>query len=118
MKFLAVLGAIIVLFSGYFYYSQSKISTLEKANTALSISVENQRIAINRLNNTTSVQLESIENIRTKNASLLLERSELVDKLMKHDWEILSREKPGLMERNLNNGTKELFDTLIDLTSP
>jgi hypothetical protein len=45
-------------------------------------------------------------------------KNELLDKLRKHDLTRLSQQKPGLVERRINNGTKKLFDSFESLTTP
>ena len=40
----------------------------------------------------------------------------LIGKLRKHDLAKLSMQKPGLIEKRINNGTKKLFKSLEDLT--
>ena len=44
------------------------------------------------------------------------EISELIEKLQKHDLTRLSLKKPGLIEKRINDGTKELFESFESLT--
>jgi len=44
-------------------------------------------------------------------------KNELIGKLQKHDLTRLSYRKPGLIEKRINNGTQNIFDSLESLTS-
>jgi len=41
----------------------------------------------------------------------------LIAKLRKHDLSRLSQLKPGLVERRINNGTKQLFESFESITA-
>ena len=43
-------------------------------------------------------------------------KNTLIEKLRKHDLAKLSMQKPGLVEKKINNGTKKLFRSLESLT--
>ena len=43
-------------------------------------------------------------------------KDELIEKLQKHDLTRLSLKKPGLIEKRINNGTKQLFESFESLT--
>ena len=44
-------------------------------------------------------------------------RNELISKLQKHDLTRLSHQKPGMIEKRINNGTQKVFDSLESLTT-
>lgn len=121
MKLYAVLFGIFLLASaGLYWYidgSQKTIKQLTEDNTKLSLLIESQNDAINILQKSHTIQTRELDNLRVKNSELAKEKLKLSDKLLKHDWEELSRRKPVLMENRLNNGTKELFDSLITITT-
>jgi len=55
--------------------------------------------------------------LATANTALSVERDALSTKLMKHDLEELSRLKPGLVEKRINDATKELFSSFMSITA-
>lgn len=101
----------------YFQYSQNKIQALQENNAQLTISIESQNDAINILRKSSKTQAEQLDTLRISNRSLQTEKIKLSNKLLKHDWEELSKRKPVLMENRLNNGTKELFDSFVTITT-
>lgn len=114
---LAGIAVLSLAFSGYFYYSQNKIEKLIESNKALEVSVSAQQDAISFLHNSYNKQLIALKQLQSDNSILNAEKTALSDKLLKHDWEELSKRKPGLMENRLNAGTKELFDSFMSITS-
>lgn len=121
MRLYLIIGAVFLTTLGgfywYFSYSQKVIETLQANNAKLEVSIKSQNEAMSRLDNAFNTQTRELDNLRTQNVALINEKKELSDKLIKHDWEELSRRKPGLIENRINNGTKELFDSLTDITS-
>ena len=51
------------------------------------------------------------------NNKLNAEKDELALKLAEHDLEMLSRLKPKLIEKRINDGTKALFDSFMSITA-
>ena len=44
-------------------------------------------------------------------------KNNLIAKLRKHDLTRLSQQKPGLVEKKINNGTKKLFKSFESITA-
>ena len=44
-------------------------------------------------------------------------KNDLISKLQKHDLTRLSHQKPGMIEKRINNGTQKVFDSLESLTT-
>ena len=44
-------------------------------------------------------------------------REELISKLQKHDLTALSLKKPKMIEKRINDGTKELFDSFESISN-
>jgi len=82
-------------------------STIEQQNENLQQTIENQELMvaqIERLNDeNTQAQIE-VENIRKKFA--------------KHDLNVLSMKKPGLIEKIINKGTAKVGEELEQITDP
>lgn len=105
--------------SFYIYYqsSQHKIAVLTESNTKLTMAVETQKKTIAAIQERYKTQTAAIASLAESNASLSLEKDALSNKLMRHDLEELSRRKPALVETRINNGTKELFSSLTNLST-
>tara|TARA_R110002033_G_scaffold163845_1_gene201020 strand:- start:45 stop:452 length:408 start_codon:yes stop_codon:yes gene_type:complete len=107
-----------VVYGGYYYYkdTQSRIQTLTENNVMLEGVAEEQGNTIDVL---VKDQLK-FEELNRELQSKLDQANEykdvLIGKLRKHDLAKLSMQKPNLIEKRINNGTKKLFKSLEDLT--
>ena len=107
-----------VVYAGYYYYkdTQSRIQTLTENNAKLETAkaIQDQTIdtliadreKFDKLNKELQVKLDKANDYKNT----------LIDKLRKHDLANLSLKKPGLVEKQINNGTKKLFRSLESLT--
>ena len=107
-----------VVYGGYYYYkdTQSRIQTLTENNAKLETAkaIQDQTIEtliadrekFDKLNKELQVKLEKANEYKNT----------LIEKLRKHDLAKLSMQKPGLVEKKINNGTKKLFRSLERLT--
>ena len=107
-----------VVYGGYYYYkdTQSRIQTLTENNAKLETAkaIQDQTIEtliadrekFDKLNKELQVKLEKANEYKNT----------LIEKLRKHDLAKLSMQKPGLVEKKINNGTKKLFSSLESLT--
>ena len=107
-----------VVYGGYYYYkdTQSRIQTLTENNAKLETAkaIQDQTIQtliadrekFDKLNKELQVKLEKANEYKNT----------LIEKLRKHDLAKLSMQKPGLVEKKINNGTKKLFRSLESLT--
>ena len=100
-----------VCYGGYYYYkdTQERIGILTENNAKMMVAKEAQDNTINAL-------IADREKFETLNKELQtkLERAneyknKLIGKLRKHNLQKLSMQKPGLVEKKINNGTKKLF---------
>ena len=127
-KLSIMLGLALVMLSGAFklYYDKSEAEKMAMA-TQLQTAMDNQL----RLENAVETQNAQIEKqISDKRASdtrieLLTVTSnqasekidELREKFARHDLNMLSLRKPGLIEKVINRGTATVFKELEDLTN-
>lgn len=113
--------AILVIISSTFYtyykISSNKLATLAEANSKLTMAIEEQKNTIAIIKSRYEQQASSLTSLLASNATLTIEKENLSNKLMKHDLEELSRRKPALVEKRINDGTKELFDSFITITT-
>ena len=107
-----------VVFGGYYYYkdTQSRIQTLTENSARLEAVTKEQDNTINVL----VEDQQKFEELNIELQSKLDKANEykdvLIGKLRKHDLAKLSMQKPGLIEKRINNGTKKLFKSFEDLT--
>ena len=108
-----------VVYGGYYYYkdTQSRIQTLTENSARLEAVTKEQDNTINVL----VEDQQKFEELNIELQSKLDKANEykdvLIGKLRKHDLAKLSMQKPGLIEKRINNGTKKLFKSLEDLTT-
>ena len=107
-----------VVYGGYYYYkdTQSRIQTLTENSARLEAVTKEQDNTINVL----VKDQQKFEELNIELQSKLDKANEykdvLIGKLRKHDLAKLRMQKPNLIEKRINNGTKKLFKSLEDLT--
>ena len=108
-----------VVYGGFYYYkdTQARIAILTENSAKLEQATNTQKHTIDTL-------VEDAEKYRELNKDLNIKleaaneyKNKLIGKLRKHDLAKLSMQKPGLVEKKINNGTKKLFESLEKLTS-
>ena len=108
-----------VIYGAYYYYNdtQARIAILTENSAKLEQATNTQKQTIDTL-------VEDAEKYRELNKDLNIKleaaneyKNKLIGKLRKHDLAKLSMQKPGLVEKKINNGTKRLFKSFEELTS-
>ena len=108
-----------VIYGGFYYYkdTQARIAILTENSAKLEQATNTQKQTIDTL-------VEDAEKFRELNKDLNIKleaaneyKNKLIGKLRKHDLAKLSMQKPGMVEKRINNGTKRLFESLEKLTS-
>ena len=108
-----------VIYGGLYYYkdTQARIAVLTENSAKLEQATNTQKQTIDTL-------VEDAEKFRELNKDLNIKleaaneyKNKLIGKLRKHDLAKLSLQKPGLVEKKINNGTKRLFKSFEELTS-
>jgi len=121
VKLYIVIGLLLasIVTSVLYYYntSQNTIRVLQNNNEKLKIAVNNQTDAINVLQSSYRRQSEQLLTLGRLRQELQNEKNALNSVILGHDWEALSRAKPGLIERRINEGTKNLFSNITSLTT-
>ena len=109
-----------VVYGGYYYYkdTQARIQTLTENSAKLEQATQTQKQTIDTL-------IADAEKFAKLNSELQLElvrandyKNELIGKLRRHNLTRLSQQKPGLIEKRINNGTKKLFESFESITTP
>ena len=104
-------------FFAYYKHTQNTIESLRRSNGELAVAVEQQKVAYEIAEKKYKQQTTSLSMLLTSNAKLVSEKEALSTKLMEHDLEELSKRKPVLVEKRINDGTKKLFDSFTTLTT-
>ena len=108
-----------VVYGGFYYYkdTQARIAILTENSAKLEQATNTQKQTIDTL-------VEDAEKYRELNKDLNIKleaaneyKNKLIGKLRKHDLAKLSMQKPGMVEKRINNGTKRLFKSFEELTS-
>jgi len=107
--FLVIMGVMAGGF--YFYYkdSQKRLAILTENAAKAELAVEVQKAAIISIKDSFEKQAVLVTNLQGKLSDAEDGYKKLSSKLRRHDLEELSRAKPGLMEKKINNGTKRLL---------
>ena len=105
------LGVIVVLFSlcGFLYYQNQSLSSLNKA---FELRDQEQKAAIKSLQDDFKVQTEGLLDIQRKNQQIEQEMNRYLDIFKRHNLSKLAAAKPSLIETRVNNGTKEVFESI------
>ena len=106
-------------YGAYYYYTdtQARIATLTENSAKLEQATSAQKQTIDTLVADAAKFQELNRELNTKLEAANEYKNTLIDKLRKHDLAKLSLQKPGMVEKRINNGTKRLFESLEKLTS-
>lgn len=129
LKISAVLGLLLILSLGAFklYYDKSEAEK-EAMAVALQQAMNNQLLLENTIKDQNQQMEEQlarekqsqvrITQLSTANSEAMEEVTELRGKFARHDLNMLSMTKPGLLEKMVNRGTVRVFEELEALTQP
>jgi len=108
-----------VVYGGWYYYkdTQARIQILTENSAKLEVATQQQEMTINTLVEDAEKFRELNKELNTKLESANDYKNELIAKLRKHDLSRLSQQKPGLVEKRINNGTKKLFESFESITA-
>ena len=108
-----------VVYGGWYYYkdTQARIQILTENSVKLEVATKLQKSTIDtlvadakkyeKLNRKLDIELKKAHDYKNN----------LIAKLRKHDLVRLSQQKPGLVEKKINNGTKKLFESFESITA-
>ena len=113
---IAVSGAVISA-RAYYKDSQERIATLHKNNAKMEVVQQQNEVVLRSLTSEATRLNELNFNLQENLDAAEDYKDELIVKLQKHNLTRLSYQKPGLIERRINNGTQKVFDSLESLTS-
>ena len=108
-----------VVYGGWYYYkdTQARIQVLTENSIKLETATKLQKSTIDTL----VADAKKYEVLNRKLDSKLKKahnyKNNLIAKLRKHDLVRLSQQKPGLVEKKINVGTKKLFKSFESITA-
>jgi len=108
-----------VVYGGWYYYkdTQARIQILTENSAKLEVATQQQEMTISTLVDDAEKYRELNKDLNIKLEAANDYKNELIGKLRKHDLSRLSQQKPGLVERRINNGTKKLFESFESITA-
>ena len=111
-----LLGIIAVLISlcGFLYWQNDRLNQI---NAAFELRDNEQKAAIENLQNDFQLQTSSLLDLQKKNQSIQAEMNRYLDVFKRHDLSKLAFAKPGLIQTRVNKGTKDVFDSIEKDTS-
>jgi len=113
---IAVSGAVISA-RAYYKETQERIATLHKNNAKMEVVQQQNEVVMKSLTSEATRLNDLNFNLQGKLDAAENYKNELIAKLQKHNLTRLSYNKPGLIEKRINNGTQKIFDSLESLTS-
>ena len=109
------IGIIIVLGLGsYYLYQQNQVLTAN--NMALESAVATQEEAIKTMQNDFTLQTQQLGELQKKSQATQLEMNRYLDIFKRHNLTKLAAAKPGLLEPRINKGTKNVFDSIEEIS--
>ena len=96
----------------YYNDTQQRIQILTENNAKFETAYNTQQETIGTLEKNVELQSKLNRELAQKLQQSEKYQDELRTKLQKHDLTRLSKEKPQLIEKRINDGSKKLFDTL------
>ena len=106
---LAVLG----LFTLFLLNENSKLAEL---NQAFDLRDKQQKEAIETLQQDFKTQTEGLLEIQKRNNEIEQEMTRYLDIFKRHNLTKLAIAKPNLIEKRVNNGTKQVFDSIEEVS--
>jgi len=87
-------------------------SRLAELNQAFELRDQEQKLAIESLQNDFKTQTEGLLNLQSQNQKIQSEMTRYLDIFKRHNLTKLAAAKPGLIEPRINKGTKNVFDSI------
>jgi len=114
---LGIIGG--VGYGAYYYYkdTQARIAILTENSAKLEVAATTQKNTIDTLLADAKKYAELNSELQKKLEKANDYKNTLIGKLRKHNLAKLSMQKPGLVEKKINNGTKKLLESFESITA-
>ena len=108
-----------VVYGGWYYYkdTQARIQVLTENSAKLEIAATTQKNTIDTLMADAKKYAELNSELQKKLEKANDYKNTLIGKLRKHNLAKLSMQKPALVEKKINNGTKKLLKSFESITA-
>jgi len=108
-----------VVYGGWYYYkdTQARIQILTENSAKLEMAATTQKNTIDTLLADAKKYAELNSELQKKLEKANDYKNTLIGKLRKHNLAKLSMQKPGLVEKKINNGTKKLLESFESITT-
>jgi len=106
-----LIGIILVLgLGGYYLYNQNQV--LSANNLALEGAVKEQQAAMDTMRESFEKQGKALNQMSRKNSQIEAEMNSYLDIFRRHNLNQLAIAKPGMIEKRVNNSTKQVFESI------
>jgi uncharacterized protein (DUF3084 family) len=104
--------------SGYLYYTttQAELTELRDLNKVYELKHEQQAEALRILQEDFETQTAGLQELQQKSQQMQVEMNRYLDIFKRHNLTKLAAAKPGLIETRANKGTKNVFDSIEDIS--
>ena len=109
------IGIILILGIGSYFLYQENIK-LKENNFKLETAVETQKETMAVMKEQYERQGAALNNMARVNAEIEAEKAEYLEIFSRHNLEMLSNKKPGLIESTMNNASEAVMEGLEDDT--
>ena len=110
-----LVGIILVLSLGsYYLYNQNQV--LQANNAQLETAVATQEEAIATMQTDFALQTTQLNDLQKKSQEAQKEMNRYLDIFKRHNLTKLAAAKPGLLEPRINNGTKNVFESIEEIS--
>lgn len=106
---ITIIGLLLLGSVGYFYYSQSQISSLVEDKAILTQKEVQYKLGIKELESAMRKQAELTRTLNEEALKAKALANEALAVIEKHNLEFLSFAKPELIEKRINNATSKVF---------
>ena len=110
-----LLGVVGILFMAcsFLYWQNSRLAEI---NQAFELRDKEQKAAIESLQNDFKLQTEGLLELQSKTQQYEAEMQRYLDVFKRHDLSKLAFAKPGLIEPRVNKGTKDVFESIEEIS--
>ena len=110
-----LLAALIIL-GGLSYYLWNENKILTANNAKLETAIATQEEAIKTMQNDFALQTTQLNELQMKSQEAQKEMNRYLDIFKRHNLTKLAAAKPGLLEPRINKGTKNVFDSIEEIS--
>lgn len=107
-----VLFIVVLIEAVAIYFLWGERETLKENVVKLELALQQQKEAIETIQQQYEVQGQALQDMTVKNAEINGEMNRYLSIFSRHDLTKLAAAKPGLIEPRVNKGTKDVFETI------